>query len=198
MNCHTVFNLIPLNHKVVIIDCGSKKTPDIAQALEELFVVYDVVPMHMVTADNMLTYKAIIISGAPILLTEVDPADYLKKFDFIHQYKNPVLGICFGHQILGMLHGAKISKGVEIREQQLIVQTDSSILFNGIKGDIEMMQDHCEEIDVPHDFKRIARSETCENEAMQHKVKPMFGVQFHPEVSGRWGKQLLKNFLKTC
>jgi GMP synthase (glutamine-hydrolysing) len=187
-----------LNHKVVIIDCGSKKTPDIAQALEELFVVYDVVSMNELMGENLLTYKAIIISGAPILLTEVDTREYLQKFDFIHYYKNPVLGICFGHQILGLLHGAQIQKGTEIREPQLITQTDSSILFNGIKGDVEMMQDHCEEITVPSDFKQIARSSTCENEAMQHKVKPMFGVQFHPEVSGRLGKQLLKNFVKTC
>jgi GMP synthase (glutamine-hydrolysing) len=187
-----------VNHKILIIDCGSKKTPNIAQALEELFVVYDVIPLTELDAENVLTYKAIIISGAPILLTDTDPKPYLHKFDFIHQYKNPVLGICFGHQVLGLLHGAVITKGIEVREPQLISQTDSSILFNGIKGDVEMIQDHCEEISVPNDFKCIARSVTCENEAMQHKVKPMFGVQFHPEVSGRLGKQLLKNFLKTC
>jgi GMP synthase (glutamine-hydrolysing) len=187
-----------VNHKLLIIDCGSSKTPEIAKALEELFVVYDVVSLNNLDAEKALSYKAIIISGAPILLTETDSKPYLDYFEFIHHYKNPVLGICFGHQVLGLLHGAQVNRGTEVREPQLIIQTDSSILFNGIKGDVEMMQDHCEEITVPVDFKCIARSATGENEAMQHKVKPMFGVQFHPEVSGRWGKQLLKNFLKTC
>ena len=131
-------------------------------------------------------------------LTETNPKPYLKALDFLKTYKNPVLGICFGHQLLGILHGAQVSLCKEDRNWQEIIIEQSSTLFNYIRKPYRMVEDHTEEVTLPEDFKLLATSKVCKNEAMQHKIKPLFGVQFHPEVSERGGLQLLKNFCKTC
>jgi GMP synthase (glutamine-hydrolysing) len=64
--------------------------------------------------------------------------------------------------------------------------------------EIEFMEDHCECISIPKDFLLVGVSDSCINEAMMHESKPLFGVQFHPEVSGNMGAILFQNFVQLC
>ena len=183
---------------ILIVDCGSDKVPEIEKVLEELSTDYDTIKMDDLTEDIANEYLGLIISGNPILLTNTDSTPYIWKFTFLTTYPNPVLGICFGHQMLGMVHGAQIKKGKENRDWEEIEIKESSTLFNYIRKPFDMKEDHAEEITLPEGFKLLATSKSCNVEAMQHKIKPLFGVQFHPEVSDRKGMQLLKNFCKIC
>jgi GMP synthase (glutamine-hydrolysing) len=61
-----------------------------------------------------------------------------------------------------------------------------------------MMEDHCESISIPPNFKLIGSSDACVNEAMQHQTKKIYGVQFHPEVSGNHGRVIFENFVHLC
>jgi len=187
-----------MRSSILIIDCGSSKVLDIEAQLEAINIKFKTIKWDKINLETIEENPGIIISGAPILLTEVDNQPYLKAFKFLKKYPNPVLGICFGHQILGLLHGSEIKIGKEDRNWQNIKIETSSTLFNYIRKPYNMMEDHIEEISLPKGFKLLATSSKCSNEAMQHKIKPLFGVQFHPEVSERAGLQLLKNFCKTC
>jgi len=177
---------------ILIIDCGSKKTKDMSKIVHELGHENKIISLEDVKSVDK--YSGIIISGAPILLTEVDKEKYLKKFSFIKEIEIPVLGICFGHQIIGLLHDSKIFKGEEAREKEDIELLEPDSLFDGLDDPCEFMEDHCEYIFLPECFELLAISKGKNIEAIKHKEKQIYGVQFHPEVSGENGKLLLKNF----
>lgn len=182
---------------ILIIDCGSKKTPDIEQAVD-LGSDFRTVGLQDVSAADAAGVAGIVISGAPILVTEVDTQPYLDQLDWIKEAEVPVLGICFGHQVLGLLHGARASRQKDDRDWQTIEALEDHPLFSKLPMEFEMMEDHCESISVPHDFALLAVSDACVNEAMYHREKPFFGVQFHPEVSGNQGTLILENFVDIC
>jgi GMP synthase (glutamine-hydrolysing) len=178
---------------IALIDCGSAKTPQIAEQLEE-YIDVQVFGLMDFTTEHLTQFEGVVISGAPILLTDIDPSPYLQHLSWIKTYDKPLLGICFGHQIIGLLHGARVSKMREDRGFQEIELIKDDTLFERLPDVFEMQEDHCEHISVPHGFDLLACSDACINEAMKHKEKPMYGLQFHPEVSGNFGHVLLENF----
>jgi GMP synthase (glutamine-hydrolysing) len=182
---------------ILIIDCGSQKTPFIEEAVD-LQMDYITVGLSEVTKVDTEDKFGVIISGAPILITEIDYSKYLDKLSFLKEITIPVLGICFGHQMLGLLHGALPSRQKEDRDWQVIETLEEHPLFDKMPTEFEMMEDHCECISLPKDFVLLGVSDACVNEAMYHKEKPLFGVQFHPEVSGNQGTLLIENFVNIC
>ena len=139
-----------------------------------------------------------VLSGAPILLTEEVTDSYLKTSEWIQRIKIPLLGICFGHQLIGLQFGGFVKKMKEDRDFQDVEVFEESALFERLPPIIQMREDHCEFASVPKGFKLLASSDTCFNEAMQHNELPIYGVQFHPEVSGMQGTLLLENFTRIC
>lgn len=182
---------------ILIVDCGSQKTPYIEEAVNGI-VDFQTIGMFGVSKIDLLHFDGIIISGAPILITEVNMETYIHAFSWLKTFEKPVLGICFGHQIIGLLHGAFASRQKEDRDWQTIEQCNESPIFDKLPYEFEMMEDHCECISVPPNFKLIAVSDACVNEAMQHQTKAIYGVQFHPEVSGNQGFLIIENFVNIC
>jgi GMP synthase (glutamine-hydrolysing) len=182
---------------ILIINCGSQKTPYIEDSVN-LVDDYKTIELFSIPDVNLNEFEGIIISGAPILITEVDTKIYVDLFSWINNHEKPILGICFGHQMIGLLHGAQASRQKEDRDWQTIESLEDSELFDRLPREFSMMEDHCECISIPKGFKLIATSDACVNEAMQHETKKIYGVQFHPEVSGNQGDILIENFINTC
>lgn len=182
---------------ILILDCGSSKVPFIEQMVDEC-MDFATRPILEFTPNDLIGKNGVIISGAPILITEQPIHAYLKQIEWIKSTKIPILGICFGHQIIGKLFGAQSSRIREDRDWQTIEFLTDDALFEKLPKEVEMMEDHCETISIPSEFELVAISDACVNEGMKHRELPIYGVQFHPEVSGNMGQVLISNFIHIC
>jgi GMP synthase (glutamine-hydrolysing) len=182
---------------IAILDSGSNKVPSIEKAVDE-FMDFITFPILDFNPDLSSSFIGIIISGAPLLITEMDIMPYLEKTKWIKEIDIPILGICFGHQLIGLNYGAFGSMMREDRNWHEIEILADDPIFNRMPNVTEMMEDHCETISIPPNFKLLASSDSCINEVMKHNKKALYGVQFHPEVSGNMGRVLIENFVKIC
>ncbi|MGX5200787.1 type 1 glutamine amidotransferase [Aliikangiella sp. IMCC44632] len=183
--------------RVLIVDCGSDKVPQIAQWVNRFRLNDKTVALEAANGINLAGFQAVIISGGPHLLTEAETFSRLMpQFEFIKTVKVPLLGICLGHQAIGIQYGASVYKGEPRRDKESIRKVVDHPLLAGLASNFEMQQDHCEGIDLAPAFKCLARSAYYPVEAMCHQTLPVYSVQFHPEVSQENGRRLLKNFFK--
>ncbi|MFH0737860.1 MAG: GMP synthase subunit A [Candidatus Micrarchaeota archaeon] len=113
--------------------------------------------------------------------------------------KLPLLGICYGHQMIAHSFGAKVDKGksAEYGLGEVSIESED-VIFKGVPKKIRAWVSHFDEAkELPAGFVKLARSGTCGIEAMRHGQRPIFGVQFHPEVwHTEHGEDILRNFLE--
>lgn len=116
-------------------------------------------------------------------------------------FDGPVLGICAGHQFMAMHFGGRCAPGdvPEFGAQDVEV-VDADDLFVGLPDRFRAWTSHNDEVvEIPDGFRVLARSETCPVQAMGHEERPLFGLQFHPEVEHtQHGAQIFDNFLTVC
>lgn len=179
---------------IAVIDCGSSKVKEICSILKEHGVQIHAIPLKKANDSSFQCFEGVIISGGPRLFTD-EGKELISCFDFIETLSLPTLGICLGHQAIGIKHGAEVFRGRENRDKASIRIVRKSPLFTGIETGTLFAEDHCEGIGLADGFELIASSRDYPVEAMACGSKPMFGVQFHPEISGEPGKRLIENFI---
>lgn len=123
-------------------------------------------------------------------------AQYLEEAGF------PILGICAGHQFMARYFGGKVkpAETPEFGKIELMLLKEGDLLFKGVPQKSIVWESHNDEVTLlPDDFELLAESESCKIQAMRHKKKPLYGLQFHPEVEHtEYGAQIFKNFVKLC
>jgi GMP synthase (glutamine-hydrolysing) len=113
----------------------------------------------------------------------------------------PILGICLGLQVMAKAYGGAVRTGSAGGYAAVEIEIlDEDDILKGLGPVTKVWASHADEVSkLPTDFVRLARSNICEIEAMKHKEKPLYGVQWHPEVSHtQRGNDLLRNFFHVC
>jgi GMP synthase (glutamine-hydrolysing) len=115
------------------------------------------------------------------------------------EFNVPILGICFGYQTLSMAYGGNVTSMAKMVDTRKKVQLKKSKIFKNLRKEEKFKFMHGDYVDeVPKSFKVIAKTSNGMVQGIQHKTKPIYGVQFHPEISGKSGEVLLENFLNMC
>ena len=137
----------------------------------------------------------LILSGGP----EIDRAglccDYVREIDL------PILGICLGHQIIALTYGGQVHAGKKGGYAEVDIEViEEDDILRGLGPKITVWASHADEVAIiPEGFIHLARSDICEIEAMRHSIKPIYGVQWHPEVSHtNQGEKMFMNFFEVC
>ncbi len=184
--------------KILIIDFGSQFTQLIARKIRELGVYSEILSHNKSNKINLENVKGIILSGGPLNVYQ----DKKIKFDNTILKKNiPILGICFGHQIISKEFGGKVKQS-KFREFGLaeVIKIKKSLLLKNFfdkKNKSKVWMSHSDQVTkLPRGFKTVAYSKNSKFAIIENSSKKIYGVQFHPEVTHTTkGKQILKNFL---
>lgn len=168
----------------------------IYRALRELGVKTEVLK-NTLTFEEILNKEldGLILSGGPSLERTGNCQSYVRELEI------PILGICLGHQLMAVAYGGSVGRGKYGGFAEVEVEIlDENDILRGMAPKTITWASHSDEVEImPQSFIRLARSKICEVEAMKHKSKPLYGVQWHPEVSHTiQGKLLLQNFLEVC
>ena len=184
--------------KVLIIDFGSQVTKLIARRVRELGVYSEIVtPSDVKKIKNFTNIQGFILSGGPSTVTERKFQNVPKE---IFNKNIPILGICYGLQLIAKIFGGKIRPSKKRREfgRAFLFQKKTSILtknFLGKNNSVWMSHEDAV-IKLPKNFKTIASTKNSKLTIIENSEKKIYGVQFHPEVTHTEnGKQLFKNFL---
>ena len=187
--------------RIYVIDNGGQWTHREWRTLRDLDVDTKIVPntaeFDELDADHI---EGLILSGgAPRIGLKGDLGncwEYLERAEF------PILGICAGHQFMARFFGgdAAPSKVPEFGKIELTLLAEDDALFERIPKRSIVWESHNDEVTVlPDKFELLAESENCKIQAMRHKEKSFYGLQFHPEVEHtEYGELIFKNFVKIC
>ena len=185
--------------KILIIDFGSQFTQLIARRTRELGVFSEIISHKKIKLKDIdQTIKGIILSGGPLNVYQINKYSFDKK---IINLNIPILGICFGHQILSKLNGGSVkqSKHREFGLANIYKKKESLLTKNFFnKQKIKKVwMSHADQVSkLPKNFTVIASSTNSKFAIVENKLKKFYGIQFHPEVTHTEnGKKLISNFI---
>ncbi len=185
--------------KIGVVDFGGQYNHLIYRRLREVGADVEMfkpdVPVEVITKK----YDGIVLSGGSFNIPDdIDKIglslEYALKFD------KPILGICLGHHIIAYAYGGKLSRtNPEFGEVLIYVDYEDEIL-QGMGNRFIAWESHNVEVSMePEDFIILAHSDFVRIQAMKHRRRPIYSVQFHPEVEHTEnGVRIFKNFVKIC
>jgi GMP synthase (glutamine-hydrolysing) len=169
-------------------------------------------PFHSVSPERIhkLSPTHIILSGQSHPWDQYTPDSLSGVFEIIKTASQPILGVCGGHQQIALAYGAPVDLMARLepgegyagakRERGFgFIETGESALFKGLPKQLSVWHSHFDEVkQLPEGFRRTAWNANCPIQAMEHETRPVFGVQFHPELFDDEhpdGRRIMESFL---
>ena len=183
--------------RILVLDFGGQYDQLIARRVREQQVYAEIIPYDRISPQQIreASYSGIIFTGGPNSVyapgsPHYDPA--------ILDLGIPVLGICYGDQLLSYMAGGEVSGAGDAGEYgKVILHASEHILFQDVPEESVCWMSHRDSVSrVPKGFRTIAKTQNCPSAAMADDIRKLYGVQFHPEVTHtEYGRQILRNFL---
>ncbi|MDR1391872.1 MAG: glutamine-hydrolyzing GMP synthase [Clostridiales bacterium] len=184
-----------MNEKIVVIDFGGQYSQLIARRIRENHV-YSIILPHSVSLNEINSQypSGIILTGGA---DDVWENDSKKISSEIFNLNIPILGICYGAQLISKMFGGSVVRSKNKEFGQVPITLLNSEIFNNIEKSNICLMSHSNEIEtLSSNFKIIASTKNCKIAAFENFDKKIFGLQFHPEVVHTpFGNELIKNFL---
>ncbi len=186
------------NERIIIVDFGSQVTKLIARRIRDLGVYSEIItPNEIKKIKSFNKIKGIFLSGGPSTVTKKKFLSIPKQ---IFSKKIPILGICYGLQLIAKLHGGKIKSSRKKREfgrAYIFKKRQSQLTKNFFRSSKAVWMSHEDAVvKLPKNFKSVAYTKNSKLTIIENSKQKIYGVQFHPEVTHTDnGKQIFKNFL---
>ncbi|MBF0276187.1 MAG: glutamine-hydrolyzing GMP synthase [SAR324 cluster bacterium] len=180
---------------IAVLDFGSQYAHLIAKRIRHIGVYAEIFPPKTKT-ENLKTMKGIILSGGPASVFAEDIPPFNAE---ILSLDMPILGLCYGHQLIAQHFGGLIQNtGQGEFGKAFVEKVMDSRLWQDVSFPSQVWMSHQDSVtECPPEFERIGQSKHCPIVAMQHREQPVFTLQFHPEVKDSLaGIQILTNFVK--
>lgn len=195
LNFDPSFSKIIVEEKILILDFGSQYTQLIARRVRELNTYCEIHPFNKGLEHLDASVKGVILSGSPCSVRDAGSPDV----DLSNvRGKIPVLGVCYGAQLLAKQNGGEV-KASTTREygRARLSPSDVTNLLKGVSADSQVWMSHGDTImSIPDKFQLIASTESVKVAAFKVIGEKTYGIQFHPEVThSTEGKAILKNFV---
>ncbi len=165
----------------------------ILRALRDLDIEAKLIP-NTTSPDETEECSGVILGGGPDINRAGKSAEYLTL-------QKPILGICLGLHIIASYYGGEVSSGKCGGYGAVTVNfLKSDDILKGYPKTVEVWASHADEVTkIPQNFSRLATSDICANEFIRHDTLPIYGVQWHPEVSHTFeGYRVFENFAEVC
>jgi len=183
---------------ILILDYGSQYTQLIARRIRELNVYCEIHPYYFDLSTCKVPPSGVILSGGPKSVNDADAPGYPSHLDALQV---PILGICYGLQLLSHTYlPGSVEQGLRREFGRAAIHLDDrSDLFQNLPDTGQVWMSHGDHIkQLPAEFKVIAHTPSVPYAAIKHREKPIWGVQFHPEVvHTEIGSQLFFNFVRS-
>lgn len=185
--------------KILVVDNGGQWTHREWRVLRDLGVESQIIPNDTPLPEVLkLNPSGMVLSGgAP----RIGLSDSLGRCGEYIESGLPVLGICAGEQFMARHFGGKVEPGKvpEFGRVEIFVDKPNDLL-KGIPQKFIAWSSHNDEVSVlPDEFENLAHSKDCRVQIMRHKVRPLYGIQFHPEVEHtEYGDTIFENFAAIC
>ncbi len=175
--------------KILIINNNTNYLKEIKETLDKFN--YNIISFEKIKYPDIEKFTHIILTGGK---EKLDFEKFKEVIKIIKNSNKPILGICFGHQLICKFFGTDINK-IKYRKGNLkIKKIKEDKIFKDLGDEIEIYEDHEYIIkNIPKEMISLAES-IDGNEVIKHKLKKIYGFQFHPEKT-KDGKKLIKNFL---